>query len=101
MGRTVTVRTPPRGRARSEPVAERAPYGLEGIMEQEQVRVGQRIRVNMPGAGDHGQVGTIKKVRDVKYYVHLDWDQRLQHVVLFYAADLERVPDEPVPGVST
>ena len=73
-------------------------YGLEGIMEQEQVRVGQRIRVNMPGAGDHGQVGTIKKVRGGNCYVHLDWDQRQQHVVLFYATDLEPIPDEPLPA---
>lgn len=62
-------------------------------MEAEQVRVGQRIRVNVPGVGDHGQVGTIKRVQGGKCYIHLDWDQRQQHVVVFYAADLERVPD--------
>ena len=67
-------------------------------MEQEQVRFGQRIRVNAPGMGDHGQVGTIKKVRDDKCYVHLDWDERLLHVVWFYAADLERLPDAPQPA---
>ena len=67
---------------------------LEQIMESEQLQVGQRIRVHLPGAGDHGQQGTIKKVQDGKYYVHLDWDQRPQRVVVFYARDLERIPDE-------
>ena len=67
-------------------------------MEQEHVRVGQRIRVNVPGMGDHGQVGTIKKLRGGGCYVHLDWDERPQRVVLFYATDLERMPDEPVPA---
>jgi hypothetical protein len=66
-------------------------------MELEQVRVGQRIRVNVPGVGDHGQVGTIKKVRGTKCDIHLDWDQRPWHVVMFYAADLDCVVDEPVP----
>lgn len=67
-------------------------------MDIEQPRVGQRIRVNVPGLGDHGQVGTIKKVRGRSCYVKLDWDQRAQHVVLFYAADLDRLPDEPAPA---
>ena len=67
-------------------------------MELEQVRFGQRIRVNMPGVGDHGKVGTIKRVRGRNCYVHLDWDQRPQHVVVFYAADLEPVPDETGAG---
>ena len=65
-------------------------------MDLEQVRFGQRVRVNVPGIGDHGKVGTIKKVLNNRIYVHLDGDERPQHTALFYAADLERVPDEPV-----
>jgi len=67
-------------------------------MEAAHVHVGQRIRVNVPGLGDHGQLGTIKKVRGNQCFVRLDWDQRLQHVVLFYAKDLEPVPNEPLPA---
>ena len=67
-------------------------------MELEQVRVGQRIRVNFPHAGDHGQIGTIRKLHGGKCYIHLDWDERPQHVVMFYAADLDRVADVPQPG---
>ena len=67
-------------------------------MELEQVHVGQRIRVNFPHAGDHGQVGTIMKVRSGKCYIHLDWDERPQRVVMFYAGDLDRVTDAPGPG---
>ena len=70
-------------------------------MDVEQVRVGQRIRVQVPGLGDHGQAGTIRKVRGSRCYVHLDWDERPQHVVWFYATDLEQVPDEPVPTRQT
>ena len=66
-------------------------------MEPEELRVGQRIQVHVPGIGDHGQVGTIKKVQASRCYVHLDWDPRLQHVVLFYATDLKRLPDEAAP----
>ena len=65
-------------------------------MEREQVRVGQRVRVHAPGLGDHGQVGTITRVQGNRCYVHLDWDVRPQHVTLFYAWDLELIPDEPV-----
>ncbi len=65
-------------------------------MQLEHVRVGQRIRVNVPGMGDHGQVGTIKRVQGNRCYVHLDWDARPQHVTLFYAWDLDLIPDEPV-----
>ena len=43
-------------------------------MELEQVRFGQRVRVNVPGIGDHGQLGTVKKVLGNKCFVHLDWD---------------------------
>jgi hypothetical protein len=66
-------------------------------MEQEQFAVGQRIRVDAPGLGDHGQLGTVKKVLNNRYYVHLDWDERPQHVALFYAADLKRIVNEPAP----
>lgn len=58
---------------------------------------GQRIRVNVPGIGDHGQVGTIVLVRGMRCFVHLDWDQRPRRTVMFYAADLEPVADEPLP----
>ena len=68
-------------------------------MEPEQVWIGQRVRVNVPGVGDHGQVGTIKKLHGGRCYVHLDWDQRFQHVVMFYPADLDHVPDEPAPAL--
>ncbi len=66
-------------------------------MDVAQVYVGQRIRVNVPGIGDHGQLGTIKKVRGNQCFVRLDWDQRLQHLVRFYAKDLDPVPDESLP----
>ena len=64
-------------------------------MKLEDVHYGQRIRVNVPGIGDHGQVGTITRIHDIRCFVHLDWDQRPRHVVMFYAADLDRVADEP------
>lgn len=67
-------------------------------MRPEDVRYGQRIRVNLAGVGDHGQVGTVKKIRGGACSVHLDWDQRPHHLVVFYAADLDRLPDEPLPG---
>ena len=67
-----------------------------GIMELEQVRFGQRVRVNVPGIGDHGQLGTVKKVVGNTCFVHLDWDPDPQHRTWFYAGDLELVPDEPV-----
>jgi hypothetical protein len=66
----------------------------ENNMRQEDVCYGQRIRVNLPGVGDHGQVGTVRKVRGNTCFVHLDWDQHPRHVVVFYAADLELVADE-------
>jgi hypothetical protein len=72
----------------------------EEIMELQQVRYGQRIRVNVPGIGDHGQIGTVKKVRDGRCYVHLDWDERPHHVVMLYAADLDLIPDESAVLVS-
>ncbi len=64
-------------------------------MQPEQVELGQRVRVNLPGLGDHGQVGTVRKVRDGRCYVHLDWDQRASHVAWFYAADLDPVSNAP------
>lgn len=45
-------------------------------MELEQVRPGQRVRVNVPGFGDQGQVGTVKTVLNNRIYVHLDWDEQ-------------------------
>lgn len=73
-----------------------AGYGRLDLM-MEQAHFGQRIRVNLPGAGDHGQEGTIKKVWNGQCYVHLDWDHRLQHLVMFYATDLELLPDAMLP----
>lgn len=69
-------------------------------MEQEQARIGQRVQVNMRGAGDHRQVGTIKKMRSGKCYVHLDWDQQPQHLVMFYATDLDLLAGTPLPRPS-
>ncbi len=66
-------------------------------MEPEELRVGQRIHVHAPGIGDHGQVGTIKKKQASRCYVHLDWDPQAQHVVMFYASDLESEPVGPAP----
>ena len=66
-------------------------------MEHADVRYGQRVRVQVPGIGDNGQVGTIKKLRRGRCYVHLDWDQRPRHVVMFYPADLERLPAAVAP----
>ena len=67
-------------------------------MELEQVAYGQRVRVNVPGLGDDGQVGTVKKVQRGRCYVQLDWDERLLHHIWFYAADLDRVTDELQPA---
>jgi len=67
-------------------------------MELKQVEYGQRIRVNMPGVGDHGQLGTIKKVQHERCYVHLDWDQHRQRLVMFYPKDLETIPQELAPA---
>lgn len=68
-------------------------------MKLEQMVWGQRIRVNVPGLGDHGQIGTIKKVHGDTCYVHLDWDQHAHRLVAFYAADLDRLTDEPAPSL--
>ena len=66
-------------------------------MEHEQARAGQRVRVDCPGVGDHGQVGTITQVRGDQCYVHIDWDQQRQHVVMFYEGDLEPIPNALLP----
>ncbi len=66
-------------------------------MDVAQVHVGQRIRVNVPGIGDHGQLGTVKQVRRNQCFVHLDWDPRFHHVVMLYAKDLDPAPNEPLP----
>lgn len=69
-------------------------------MELKDVRYGQRIRVNLAGVGDHGQVGTVKKVRGGTCSVHLDWEQRPQRVVVLYAADLDLLPDQSPMGAN-
>ena len=61
-------------------------------MELQDVRYGQRIRVNLPGVGDHGQIGTVKKVRGGACSIHLDWDRRPYHMIVLYAADLDLLP---------
>lgn len=66
-------------------------------MNQEDVHYGQRIRVNLPGAGDHGQAGTVKKVRGNLCSIHLDWDRHPHRVVVLFAADLDLVADPPHP----
>jgi hypothetical protein len=63
-------------------------------MKQEQVQFGQRIRLHLPGTGDDGQLGTVRRVRGLRCYVHLDWDQRMEHVIVCYAPDLELVGEE-------
>lgn len=60
-------------------------------MHLQQVQFGQRIRVNIPGIGDHGQLGVVKRVVGERCYVHLDWDQRPRHVIWFYAEDLDMI----------
>lgn len=64
-------------------------------MQQQDVRYGQRIRINLPGIGDHEQVGTVKKVSSHMCSVHLDWDKRPQHVIIVYTANLDLIPDQP------
>jgi hypothetical protein len=64
-------------------------------MELQQLAYGQRVRVIMPGIGDHGQLGTFKKMHNGWCYVHLDWDVRRQHLTQFYPEDIEAVATEP------
>jgi hypothetical protein len=63
-------------------------------MQREDIRYGQRVRVNLPGVGDHGHLGTIKGIRAGVCSVHLDRDQRPRHRVIFFAGDLDRVADD-------
>ena len=63
-------------------------------MKREDVRYDQRVRVNVPGVGDHGQVGTVKRIRGGVCSVHLDRDQRPRHLFVFFAGDLDPVADE-------
>lgn len=63
-------------------------------MEREHVEIGQRVRVSMTGAGDDGQIGTVKQLKGNRCYVHLDWDPRPSHVILLYADYLESLPSE-------
>lgn len=65
-------------------------------MELAEAGYGERIRVNMPGTGDHRRVGTIKRVKDGKVYIHLDWDERLQHLIMFFPWNLDREAVEPI-----
>ncbi len=60
-------------------------------MKSEDIRIGERIRVNLPGVGDHGHIGTVRKVRGSTCSVHMDWDQRPGHVVVFFSGDLDLV----------
>jgi hypothetical protein len=39
-------------------------------------------------------------MRSGKCYVHLDWDQQPQHLVMFYATDLDPVAGTPLPRPS-
>lgn len=69
-------------------------------MESKQIVWGQRVRVNVPGLGDHGQMGTIKKMHGDTCYVHLDWDQYAHRLAVFYAADLDRMADVSPPSLA-
>ncbi len=69
-------------------------------MKREDVQYDQRVRVNVPGMGDHGHVGTVKRIRGGACSVHLDRDQRPRHLVVFFAADLDRVTDERLVGAA-
>lgn len=69
-------------------------------MKREDIRYGQRVRVDVPGIGDHGYVGTVKKIRGGVCSVHMDRDRQPQHLVVFFAGDLDRVADEQLPAVA-
>lgn len=73
---------------------------LEQRMELEQLHIGQRVHGKFPHVGDHGQFGAIMKAHGGKCYVHVDWDARPMHVVMFYAGALDRVPD-PFPAAAS
>jgi hypothetical protein len=63
-------------------------------MKREDVQPGQRIRINLPGAGDHGHIGTVKRIRGSVCSVHMDRDQRSHHVVVVYANDVDLLADD-------
>jgi len=67
-------------------------------MKREDIQYDQRVRVNVPGIGDHGHVGTVKRIRGGAYSIHLDRDQRPRHLVVFFAGDLDLVTDARLPG---
>lgn len=58
-------------------------------MKREDVQYDQRIRINVPGVGDHGHVGTVKRIRGGVCSIHMDRDQRPHHLLVVYASDLE------------
>ena len=68
-------------------------------MNRDDVRYGQRIRVNLPGVGDHGQLGTVTRIWGSFCSIHLDWDEQPQHVVVLYARDLDLLSAEPLNAV--
>ena len=68
-------------------------------MNRDDVRYGQRIRVNLPGVGDHGHIGTVKRIWGSFCSVHLDRDERPHRVVVLYARDLDLLRDEPLDTV--
>lgn len=63
-------------------------------MKREDARYDQRVRVNVPGVGDHGHVGTVKRIRGGVCSVHLDRDQRPRHLFVYFAGDLDPIVDE-------
>lgn len=62
-------------------------------MKREDVQYGQRIRINLPGVGDHGHIGTVKRIRGGVCSVHMDRDQRPHHMLVVLASDLEQLAD--------
>jgi hypothetical protein len=69
-------------------------------MERKDIQYGQRIRINLPGVGDHGQIGTVKRIRGGVCSVHLDRDQRPHHLLVVYTSDVDLlVDDTPVTAV--
>ena len=68
-------------------------------MNREDVDYGQRSRVDLPGVGDHGQVGTVTRVRGNLCSIHRDRDAHPHRVVVLYARDREQIGDEPLDAV--
>ncbi len=56
---------PPTRSELDEPLLQQAAADTKGkdTMELEHVQAAQRIRINVPGVGDHEQVGTVERVR--------------------------------------